>query len=175
MALKPYGNKQTEITWVTLGGTNKKTKAVNPTKAEGYYLGVQKSPDPWNPGQEKVTIILQKPDGTRVGVNTSTALRQQIERGTAAFKKENDVEALGFWAQIEFLGEEVSSKGNTYKNFSLQFDDERRIEPNDAPLVEDEAEEYNEVPDVKGFDAVIAASSNKKADVRSMLSRNKKV
>jgi hypothetical protein len=160
MALKQYGTSGSDNQeWVTLGGINRKTGKANPTKVSGYYLGVTKGVNTFDETKEKITIILQKEDGNKIGVNASSNMVIQLERAEKGFKEEEGREPVGSFAQIEFTGEMPSKKGNPLKLFSVLFD------PDDTLSVNEEV--------VTPSPEVVAVS--KKNQLNSILGKVKKV
>ena len=130
MAFKSYGEQPAVDEWVTLGGVNKTTNKANPKVIEGYYLGVMKGTNKFDPGKEKTTIVLRTAQNVKVGVNVPTNLKIRLERAEKEFREKHGGAPAGVNTRIEFLDEVPSKKGNPLKLFSVQFDADDRIDVN---------------------------------------------
>jgi hypothetical protein len=121
------------MTFVTLGGFNEKTETPNPKVAKGHYLGVLTKLGPFldDDGnlKENLTIVLRQDDGTKIGVNVSTVLKNVLRSAETEYRKEHGTSPEGAYTVITFMGfGEKGKRGKAPKMFELQFDDERVID-----------------------------------------------
>jgi len=118
--------------WVNLGGkTREGTK--NPTKIEGHYLYQYTSPNKFNPGQDRTTIVLDSPTEGVVGVNCNGFLANELRKQAEGFTRKYNRSPVGAAMLIEFAGEKDSGKGFPMKTFRLNFDAENTIEVTGVP------------------------------------------
>lgn len=96
---------------VQLGGVNKTTGKKNPTELEGYYVGVEKLPNKFNPGQPKNFYKFLTAAG-EVGIFASAGLDYVLKGATP-----------GLMTKVVSTGETLDTgKGNPMKVFKAYQD-----------------------------------------------------
>lgn len=112
MAFKTVADLASD-TAITLGGSDKKTGKPNPKTAEGYYIGFKTTTSKF--GDAKLHIV-QTPKGN-LGIWGKTDMDNKLS-GVIP----------GSMVRITYTGEVPSGKGNPMKKFTVEVDDDNRIE-----------------------------------------------
>ncbi len=133
MAFEKLADLDADVT-ISLGGINKKTGKANPTKIEGYFLGLREVADAKKKSGKSFIYYIQTSKGN-VGVWGKTNLDNKMKQ----------VEP-GLMIRIVQEGKRQTPNGDMYL-YQVSVDRSDSIEVASAPAASEDAEEYGQGAD----------------------------